>query len=103
MPVHSLTQQVHVNDLLGIRAEDELPRVAQVRNMMGEHQQQRHGYFRVDPDSTSGKLVFNRTVALKDTWAKVENKKTLDGIGKTISLLALMRVIKISVHQCYQW
>ena len=74
MQVHGLTQQVHVNDLLGIRAEDELPRVAQVRNMMGEHQQQRHGYFRVDPDSTSGKLVFNRTMALKDTWAKVEKK-----------------------------
>ena len=64
---------------------------------------ERLGYFCVDPDSTSGKLVFNRTMALKDTWAKVENKKTLDGIGKTISLLALMRVIKISVHQCYQW
>ena len=28
------------------------------------------GYFSVDPDSTAHKLVFNRTVSLKDTWAK---------------------------------
>ena len=31
---------------------------------------QRIGYFTVDKDSTSGHLVFNRTVALKDTWTK---------------------------------
>ena len=31
---------------------------------------QRIGYFNVDPDSTPEKLVFNRTVALKDSWAK---------------------------------
>jgi glutaminyl-tRNA synthetase len=32
----------------------------------------RHGYFCVDPDSTDEKLVFNRTVPLRDTWAKIE-------------------------------
>ena len=31
----------------------------------------RQGYFCVDPDSTPGRLVFNRTVSLRDTWAKV--------------------------------
>ena len=31
---------------------------------------QRIGYFNVDRDSTVGKLVFNRTVALKDSWKK---------------------------------
>lgn len=31
---------------------------------------QRIGYFNVDPDTTSGKLVFNKTVGLKDSWAK---------------------------------
>jgi glutaminyl-tRNA synthetase len=36
------------------------------------HQFERLGYFCVDPDSAPGKLVFNRTVALKDTWAKIE-------------------------------
>ncbi len=35
---------------------------------------ERVGYFCLDPDSTAGKLVFNRTVALKDTWAKIEKK-----------------------------
>jgi glutaminyl-tRNA synthetase len=32
---------------------------------------QRLGYFCIDPDSTPSRLVFNRTVPLKDTWAKV--------------------------------
>jgi glutaminyl-tRNA synthetase len=35
------------------------------------YQFERLGYFSVDPDSTPGALVFNRTVSLKDTWAKV--------------------------------
>lgn len=38
------------------------------------YQFERLGYFCVDPDSSPGKPVFNRTVALKDTWAKVEKK-----------------------------
>jgi glutaminyl-tRNA synthetase len=33
---------------------------------------ERLGYFCVDPDSTPEKLVFNRTVTLRDTWAKIE-------------------------------
>jgi glutaminyl-tRNA synthetase len=33
---------------------------------------ERIGYFTVDPDSTSARPVFNRTVTLKDTWAKIE-------------------------------
>jgi glutaminyl-tRNA synthetase len=38
------------------------------------YQFERLGYFCVDPGSAPGKLVFNRTVALKDTWAKIEKK-----------------------------
>jgi glutaminyl-tRNA synthetase len=38
------------------------------------YQFERLGYFCVDLDSKPGALVFNRTVALKDTWAKVEKK-----------------------------
>ncbi len=34
------------------------------------YQFQRIGYFNVDPDSTSEKMVFNRTVPLRDSWAK---------------------------------
>jgi glutaminyl-tRNA synthetase len=36
---------------------------------------ERQGYFCVDPDSKLGKLVFNRTVGLRDTWAKVQGAK----------------------------
>jgi len=36
---------------------------------------ERLGYFCVDPDSAAGKLVFNRTVTLRDTWAKIEQKQ----------------------------
>ena len=39
------------------------------------YQFERLGYFCVDPDSKPGKPVFNRTVALKDTWAQVEKKQ----------------------------
>ena len=35
---------------------------------------QRTGYFCVDPDSTEGHLVFNRTVSLKDSWEKLKSK-----------------------------
>ncbi|MFC4095782.1 glutamine--tRNA ligase/YqeY domain fusion protein [Euzebyella saccharophila] len=35
---------------------------------------QRMGYFCVDPDSTADKIVFNKTVGLRDTWAKIESK-----------------------------
>jgi glutaminyl-tRNA synthetase len=38
------------------------------------YQFERLGYFAVDPDSQPGALVFNRTVALRDTWAKIEAK-----------------------------
>lgn len=38
-----------------------------------QFQFQRMGYFNVDKDSTPKKLVFNRTVGLRDTWAKVQD------------------------------
>ena len=41
----------------------------------GAHYQfERMGYFCVDADSTPGKPVFNRTVTLKDAWAKIEKR-----------------------------
>jgi glutaminyl-tRNA synthetase len=36
------------------------------------YQFERQGYFCVDPDSSGGTIVFNRTVTLRDTWAKIE-------------------------------
>jgi glutaminyl-tRNA synthetase len=35
---------------------------------------ERVGYFCLDPDTTPGSLVFNRTLPLKDSWAKIEKK-----------------------------
>ncbi|MBI2220228.1 MAG: glutamine--tRNA ligase/YqeY domain fusion protein [Acidobacteria bacterium] len=38
------------------------------------YQFERLGYFCVDPDSSADRLVFNRTVGLKDTWARIQKK-----------------------------
>jgi glutaminyl-tRNA synthetase len=38
------------------------------------YQFERMGYFSVDPDSTPGRPVFNRTIGLKDAWAKIEQR-----------------------------
>ncbi|MCF0205444.1 MAG: glutamine--tRNA ligase/YqeY domain fusion protein, partial [Muribaculaceae bacterium] len=50
------------------------PYLAQTAKVGDRYQFQRIGYFSVDPDSTAEKLVFNRTIGLKDSWAK-EMKK----------------------------
>lgn len=47
----------------------------QTSNELDRFQFQRLGYFCVDRDSSAQKLVFNKTVGLRDTWAKVENKE----------------------------
>jgi len=52
-------------------------------NSGSRYQFERLGYFCVDADSGPGKLVFNRTVALKDTWAKVERKQGGKVLGAT--------------------
>jgi len=44
--------------------------------VLDQFQFQRLGYFNVDPDSTEEALVFNKTVGLRDTWAKVKPTET---------------------------
>jgi glutaminyl-tRNA synthetase len=39
---------------------------------LSRFQFERLGYFCADPDSTKGKLIFNRTVTLRDEWAKIQ-------------------------------
>ena len=56
--------------LLGARLE---PSLANAKSG-ASFQFERVGYFCVDPDSAEGKLVFNRTLPLKDSWAKIERK-----------------------------
>ena len=42
---------------------------------VGSHYQfERQGYFCTDPDSAKGTMVFNRSVSLKDSWSKIEEK-----------------------------
>lgn len=50
------------------------PSVKDAANL-SRYQFERQGYFCADQDSTPEKRVFNRTVALKDTWAKVQAKE----------------------------
>jgi len=50
------------------------PSLQSAKNL-DQFQFQRLGYFCVDKDSSAEKLVFNKTVGLRDTWAKVENKE----------------------------
>jgi glutaminyl-tRNA synthetase len=56
--------------LRGCRVEPSLASAA-----AGAHYQfERQGYFCVDPDSRPGQLVFNRSVTLRDSWAKIERR-----------------------------
>jgi glutaminyl-tRNA synthetase len=68
------TANLNPNSLEIIRQAKLEPSLA-TAPVCGRYQFERLGYFCVDPDSKSGKPVFNRTVALKDTWAKVEKKQ----------------------------
>ncbi|MCX7378745.1 MAG: glutamine--tRNA ligase/YqeY domain fusion protein [Alphaproteobacteria bacterium] len=43
---------------------------------------ERQGYFCPDPDSTPGALVFNRTVGLRDTWAKESGRNAPPAVGR---------------------
>jgi glutaminyl-tRNA synthetase len=46
---------------------------------LDRYQFERMGYFCLDPDSTKDKLIFNRTVGLRDTWAKIQKQQTTMG------------------------
>jgi glutaminyl-tRNA synthetase len=73
-PGQDFTASLNPNSLELIRRAKLEPSLA-TAPVAGRYQFERLGYFCVDPDSKPGKPVFNRTVALKDTWAKVERKQ----------------------------
>lgn len=50
------------------------PWLAQDAHPGNHYQFQRLGYYSVDPDSLTGSPVFNKTIGLRDTWAKIQNK-----------------------------
>lgn len=55
----------------GIKVE---PFVAETAKVGMPLQFQRIGYFTLDPDSDGSKMIFNRTMQLKDTWEKIQKK-----------------------------
>ena len=67
---HELLNPDSLTVLTNCRVEKELEKA----KPYDHYQFQRIGYFNLDPDSKEGKLIFNRTVSLKDTWSKVKNK-----------------------------
>jgi len=68
-----VTANLNPNSLEVIRNVKLEPSLANA-SVGNRYQFERLGYFCVDPDSAPGKPVFNRTVALKDTWAKIEKR-----------------------------
>lgn len=67
---HQLLNPGSLTVLTNCRVEEELQHAVAYDHF----QFQRLGYFNLDPDSKEGKLIFNRTVSLKDTWSKVKDK-----------------------------
>ncbi|MCD7914807.1 MAG: glutamine--tRNA ligase/YqeY domain fusion protein [Tannerellaceae bacterium] len=68
--LHELLNPQSLTALTNCRVEMEL----QHAKPYDHFQFQRLGYFNLDPDSKKGKLIFNRTVSLKDNWSKVKEK-----------------------------
>ena len=58
-------------EVRGVKVE---PFIAKNAEKGAKFQFQRIGYFTPDYDSTSGNLIFNRTIALKDSWEKAQKK-----------------------------
>ena len=66
----SVTNPESLQTLTGCRVEPSLADAAPG----ARYQFERQGYFCLDPDTEPGKLVFNRTVGLKDAWARSQAK-----------------------------
>jgi glutaminyl-tRNA synthetase len=60
---------------LEVRNSGKIEPSAKAATLSGRYQFERVGYFCLDKDSTPDELVFNRTVQLRDTWAKIEKQQ----------------------------
>jgi glutaminyl-tRNA synthetase len=72
--VADFTADINPNSL-EVLTDCRLEPAAASANSDAPMQFERQGYFYRDPDSAPGRLVFNRTVGLRDTWAKVQGGK----------------------------
>ena len=70
---HDFTENINPDSLV-IKTAFVEPFVKNAK-VLDKFQFERIGYFCVDEDTTEDKLVFNRTVQLKDSWSKIKNKK----------------------------
>lgn len=66
---HDFTEYLNPNSLTIIPCAKMEPSLANAKPL-DHFQFQRLGYFSLDQDSANGKLIFNKTVGLKDSWAK---------------------------------
>jgi glutaminyl-tRNA synthetase len=64
-------------DSLEVLKECKVEPALRVLKELDRFQFERLGYFCVDPDTSDGKLVLNRTVGLRDTWAKIQKQQQL--------------------------
>jgi glutaminyl-tRNA synthetase len=64
-------------DSLRIISDAYIESSASSAKALEKFQFERKGYFCVDPDSNTQKLIFNRTVTLRDSWAKISNKENI--------------------------
>ncbi len=71
---HDFRELLNPDSLRVIQDAKIEPFLAQSAQVGDTFQFQRIGYFCVDEDSTDGHLVFNRTIGLKDSWAKQQSK-----------------------------
>jgi glutaminyl-tRNA synthetase len=63
---------VHAGEYLVVGAQDISAKASAKAEL--RYKFERLGCFALDSDSQPGKLVFNRTITLKDSWAKIERK-----------------------------
>ena len=68
-----ISTQLNPNSLV-VKANAKIEPSVEGAKPLTNFQFERVGYFNVDPDSTEERLVCNRTVQLKDTWAKIDKK-----------------------------
>jgi len=70
----SFLEEVNAESVVSIAGAMTEPYVGTLTKHGTRVQFERVGYFCLDPDSTAGSPIWNRTVGLKDGWAKIENK-----------------------------
>jgi len=78
----SFLDEVNPESIVKVTGAVTEPYLAAIAKPGTRVQFERVGYFCLDPDSTLGKPIWNRTVGLRDSWAKIESKAQGQGKAK---------------------